>query len=543
MSVVDQAKSALSSFFRLWNNYPSFFNKASDITFAKWSNANTVNPSSVDYTGTGFSSLNSSVVSSYNVPFTINNSTYNTSLKFINVRINGQTMPDMNVTINPATTTKECKCPSYSCRSFNKDYDRGTYTSGEQCYASCGSMTNFRTVAYHAYGIGKVVCSNIATPQTTSTSITISLGQAAVVGSVSFVVLFADNASAPITINGTTYTGNYSQTFLSVSGLLTDFQILYTVLLIDFYTSLINLYTNNPIVSFAPPNNKPSNSSTDRTNALVGTNVANLQAQYISYLTDLYAIIYTQNKSLIDILTAVWNVMTVTDKSPFVSLNIDADISTFAGFTGTSQPATLIQNLIQLASMFNKYRNQGVLLSFNIKNAMEEYYKNTYMPCLRYLTKSDGQLAAIQTAAQKSTTYWLNSNGSVKSSFAALASGDTYTSLGTVISTGLTTLVDKLVQSYSSTQQKYMGFGMITTSATVGMVPTVTNANAVTTRTTYIGATYWPQLIMDIMAFVKGRISATSYLRGWASKLSTESIGATSTPVSLPATTGLGLKL
>ncbi len=172
-----------------------------------------------------------------------------------------------------------------------------------------------------------------------------------------------------------------------------------------------------------------------------------------------------------------------------------------------------------------------------VKTAMVDFYTNTYLPGLRYLTAADGQLAAIQTAATKSTFYAVSPTGTEKT-FAALTGGDTYTSLGTVLSTGRTTMVDRLVKSYSAIQQKYTGFGMTTTSTVVAAAPTVTDANAATTRTTYLGATYWPQLLLDVRAFVKARVAAASYLRNWATKLPTDIIAATST---LPSTKGLGL--
>ncbi len=158
----------------------------------------------------------------------------------------------------------------------------------------------------------------------------------------------------------------------------------------------------------------------------------------------------------------------------------------------------------------------------SVKTAMTRFYKDAYIPYVRYLKAADVSSSTnIQNAITKCLAYFYLANGSTKT-FAALSVGDTYSSLRNVVNVGYIAFANLLISTYDATRALWSGRMTFSNAAPTPLSP-ITPANppsstdvsgALNIVTTYAAPTslYWPKLVEEITAFTRKRIQAAQDL-------------------------------
>ncbi len=365
------ARSALNTFFPVWNAFP--FTKGSDISgvIGPWVTKNLVTATS-PYTGSALAS------SSYSLSFSYSNTAESTSIVFTNIILNDtiNISGSLSATINVGAKS----CAEYGCtgREFgycmNRWVDVKYNSSDNTCRATCDTWPP----SYSTLSASCIRYTYATVTGTATLSITSGIPASTIVNKISANFVYSNGSSATITINSTNYTSSFSITNPDITNITNDFTKIYVALLIDLYTNLISRHG----ITIPSP---PTNTTTDRSNAMAGTNVATLQSNYIGYLQAAYTLIYNQVNSIINAFNSYFSLMPAATRTaaPFTSITsaqIATDLSGFQGVSTTApSDSTLATNLITLTNIYNTYNSAHSTLLSNVKSTFTSLYTSARM--------------------------------------------------------------------------------------------------------------------------------------------------------------------
>ena len=172
-TLTEQAKTSLTTFFTLWNGFPSGLTKARDIsnmistTWAGYVSAT----NTVDYTGNNFGNLDITLSRKHAITFSYINTTISRSITFSSVKFNKTvSLNDLSTSINQQTSVTTYSCAGITCDSctgaitLNKWGDitanvigcGGTYITQNgtirtnSCYCT-GKSTSYQTSSGNKY--------------------------------------------------------------------------------------------------------------------------------------------------------------------------------------------------------------------------------------------------------------------------------------------------------------------------------------------------------------------------------------------------------
>ncbi len=213
----------------------------------------------------------------------------------------------------------------------------------------------------------------------------------------------------------------------------------------------------------------------------------------------------------------------VPNTNPLTTLNVNSLF--FYSFLNTSTPLSeyeIVNNVY--TTFFNSQLTlqQSISDKVLVKDSMTRFYKDTYIPYMRYLKAIDvNSSSEIQIALSKTLAYYYDSNGSMKATFEPLLPSDSYSSLLATVDNGYIAFANLLVNTYTSTFALWTSAprNMTTTAASPPATPLTISTTSDASDAIFAYTTtsrpqkYWPQLITDITNFTKQRIQATQVLR------------------------------
>ena len=359
-SPADQARDMLSTFFGLWNSFPVGFTKATDISEiinTTWTGY--VNASATNHIGANFGSLlNYANVSSVTISIRYTNTARNTSMTVTGNVNNAIYVRASDISINPYIPERYT-CPagqSYSCNA--------SVCGGSVNYCGCFSPTNCSTPSGGTYpslvDSGTRPTYNAPIVGTGSTNITFTFDAQPFIDTITNF-----NCLVSISDLSGTYVKSYNNQRLviefnpSYNKLTYDFNNIYTALLIDLYTSINGLHSTSPPVPYTSPTFTTAiNTTTDRANAMAGTNTDTIKNSYLTnYLPNLYSSVYNQVNSMMTNIERIWSLFDASTKSLLFSTltSVNEDIQKFKDLPATSVVDNVITNLILTTNLYNIY--------------------------------------------------------------------------------------------------------------------------------------------------------------------------------------------
>ncbi len=453
------ARSVLSAFYEVWNTFPSGFSKQSDISgVANTTWTGYVSSSTTDFTGASFSSLNTAIVSSYTLTFSSYvNTTTNTSLTFTGITINGSiVVAQQSVNINPQTSTTTYSCSNYTRPSWcgsgfgatagpvylNTSVGGNTITFFDRDEKQTRTGQSYANYCY-SYCYNKsgqpLIEHGPATPNTTTTN---GSGGATVTFPISssiniFSVIASYSPAISLTAGSQTYTGSINISTLTIGKLIYDFNNIYTALLIDLYTSINTRHSTSPPVSYTAPTFTPAiNTTTDRSNAIAGTNTDTIKNNYLTnYLPAQYIRVLAQVKQMIA------NLQGATS----TTLTLTTDTQTVNNMPATSDSTNVVTNLISLTNVYNTYNaNYVSLMRDSIFSSYVLKFNIAYKRAIVYVNSSafDATTVALFNTV---ANYISSTNTSTSNYTTATTSNSQITALQTSCDTGIRDILSKLI--------------------------------------------------------------------------------------------------